>query len=319
MAQFASDAFGGTSGQTLQVYSASWVKHTSAGARELKISAAARAYADSGAGDACVYNTGTPASADYTVSADLVYIGASSSNLGVLGRVNTAATTYYHARYDTTSGGWQLYKRVAGTFTQLGSTSTQTFSSGTKNLLLSMVGSTIALYKEGGGSPTISASDSAITAAGYSGLRASADTSSSIHADTFSADDVSSGVTGTLATTNANDTLVSSGSTTIVGTLAKTNANDTAAASGNTGSVSGTLATTNANDSVVAVGSTTILGSLAKTNNNDSLASTGVVGSITGTLARTNANDTLVASGTSGTTYSATIKAGSWIRYRIIT
>jgi len=147
-------------------------------------------------------------------------------------------------------------------------------------------------------------------------------------------------IIGTLARTNGNDTLVASGSTTIIGTLARTNANDTVVATGSAGAVSGTLATTNANDSIVAVGSTTILGTLARTNSNDLIAANGVVGNITGTLARTNANDSVVASGvvpiwgtlaktnnndllaasgTSGTTYSATIKAGSWIRYRIIT
>jgi len=147
-------------------------------------------------------------------------------------------------------------------------------------------------------------------------------------------------IVGTLARTNANDSLVAVGSTTITGTLARTNNNDVLAATGSVGSVTGTLARTNANDSVVAVGSTTILGTLARTNSDDLIAANGVVGNITGTLARTNANDSVVAngvvpiwgtlaktnandilaaSGTSGTTYSATIKAGSWIRYRIIT
>lgn len=110
-----------------------------------------------------------------------------------------------------------------------------------------------------------------------------------------------SGVTGTSATTNANDTSAASGTTTILGTLARTNANDTCAASGAVGgAVVGTSATTNANDTSAASGSTTITGTLARTNANDSVAASGWVGVITGTLARTNNNDTVVASGTAG-------------------
>jgi len=108
----------------------------------------------------------------------------------------------------------------------------------------------------------------------------------------------SSGVTGTLATTNANDTVVAAGSTTIVGTLARTNADDTSAASGST-TIVGTLARTNANDTVVATGHTTVTGTLAYTNINDTSAALGST-TIIGTLARTNADDTVAASGSVG-------------------
>lgn len=85
----------------------------------------------------------------------------------------------------------------------------------------------------------------------------------------------SPGVSGSLATTNANDTLSAAGATTIVGSLARTNANDTLASSG----------------------STTIVGTLARTNANDTLSASGAAGAITGAVAVTNANDTLSASG----------------------
>jgi hypothetical protein len=91
-------------------------------------------------------------------------------------------------------------------------------------------------------------------------------------------DVISSGVSGTLATTNANDTVSASGTTTIVGTLAKTNAADTVSASG----------------------TTTVTGTLAKTNANDSVVASGAAGAVTGTVAYTNANDTVSASGTAG-------------------
>jgi len=125
-------------------------------------------------------------------------------------------------------------------------------------------------------------------------------------------------ITGTLARTNANDTSAASGSTTIIGTLARTNADDTVIASGSVGNITGTLATTNANDTVVASGVVPSVGTLAYTNNNDTSAASGST-TIVGTLAQTNANDTVAASGTAGTVSSVTIKAGSWIRYRIVT
>jgi len=108
----------------------------------------------------------------------------------------------------------------------------------------------------------------------------------------------SSGSTGTVAVTNANDTSSASGTTTVVGTAATTNANDTSVASGTT-TILGTSATTNATDTSAASGTTTVVGTLATTNANDTVGASGSVGnSITGTVAYTNANDTLAASGT---------------------
>lgn len=107
------------------------------------------------------------------------------------------------------------------------------------------------------------------------------------------------GIVGTLATTNANDTLSAVGTTTILGALATTNANDSLSASGSTGDVTGTLNTTNAADTLVGSGTTTILGSSSTTNNNDPLSAAGTT-TILGSLSRTNANDTLSAEGVVG-------------------
>jgi len=108
-------------------------------------------------------------------------------------------------------------------------------------------------------------------------------------------------VVGTLARTNANDAVSASGTTTIVGTLARTNANDSVAASGFVGgAVSGTVAYTNANDTSAASGTTTVTGTVARTNANDSVAASGAAGAVTGAVAVTNANDSVSASGTAG-------------------
>jgi hypothetical protein len=110
----------------------------------------------------------------------------------------------------------------------------------------------------------------------------------------------SSGSSGTVATTNANDTSSASGTTTVTGTLARTNANDTATASGAVGSaISGTVASTNANDASAASGTTAVVGTSASTNANDVSASSGTT-TVAGTVARTNANDTATASGIAG-------------------
>jgi hypothetical protein len=108
-------------------------------------------------------------------------------------------------------------------------------------------------------------------------------------------------VVGTLARTNANDAVSASGTTTVVGTLARTNANDSLSASGSVGgAVSGTVAYTNANDTSAASGTTTVTGTVARTNANDSVAASGAAGAVTGTVAVTNANDSVSASGTAG-------------------
>lgn len=85
------------------------------------------------------------------------------------------------------------------------------------------------------------------------------------------------------------------------GTLAKTNANDTLAASGSAVGFTGTLAKTNANDTVAGVGTQTNTGTFARTNADDSLDSVGFLAT-SGTLDVTNAADLLAAFGTGGGT-----------------
>jgi len=74
--------------------------------------------------------------------------------------------------------------------------------------------------------------------------------------------------TGTVASTNANDTSTASGSPVNVGTVARTNANDTASATGSPVN-KGTSATTNSADTASATGSPVNKGTSATTNAND--------------------------------------------------
>lgn len=131
MAQFAVDTFTGTSGTELATYSANWVKASYSGSSDWVLSDANRARC--GGSNSTYYNTGTPASADYTVKVDVYIASDAAATPGVCGRLDTSAQTYYHARavrVNSTTLNWELYKRVVGTFTQLGSSVSQTITTG---------------------------------------------------------------------------------------------------------------------------------------------------------------------------------------------
>lgn len=197
MAQFASGSFTGSNGTELSAHDAAWTRHTSYTANSV---IAANRLRGSTAANSAYWHSGTPAGADYSVSADLFTktTDGGDGGTGVIGRVDTSANTFYMARYAGVAiDGWQLFKAVAGVFTQLGSTTTQSLTDETAyNVKLEMIGTAIKLYKEGSGSATISSTDSSITAAGKAGLRFIVDAlvsdTTSLHIDNFSADDISS-------------------------------------------------------------------------------------------------------------------------------
>lgn len=199
MAQFAADTFNDIDGTNLPTHDANWVKHGSSGSSQLIITNANRIrVGTTDSSETIYYHSGSPASADYTVQADFLKKDDSNGAIFVCGRMSTTANTFYGWRYVRDSGAslaaWQLYKRVAGTFTQLGSSVSQTLTTDVAyEGKLRMSGSTIEGYKEGSGTPSVSTTDTAITVAGKAGLRATGYTStntSSLHLDNFSADDI---------------------------------------------------------------------------------------------------------------------------------
>lgn len=198
MAQFASDAFTTGSEQALEAYSASWAKVGSDGSSSVSATYD-RVYYSTTGGSRYTYNA-TPASADYSVSVD-VYVAStlSSSAAGPMIRASATGPNFYMAR--TVQGtGYQLFKCVSGSYTQLGSTSAATFTAGsTYNLKIEAIGTAIKLYINGSGTATISATDSAISAANKPGIykyEASAGSDSTgHHIDNFSADQTSAGTT----------------------------------------------------------------------------------------------------------------------------
>lgn len=89
-----------------------------------------------------------------------------------------------------------------------------------------------------------------------------------------------SGITGTIAAVNANDTATASGQIGSTGTIARTNANDAGAASGQVGT-SSTIAASNADDTATITGQIGTSGTVAQTNANDTSNASGDAGTPT--------------------------------------
>lgn len=125
-----------------------------------------------GASSTDVYKaSGVPASADYYVEAVVTLLGTinAADNIGVTGRAASAANTYYFARFSQAAGGWQLFKNVAATVTQLGATWVEAFGTGPHTVRLTMTGTTIGLKLDG--TDRITVTDAAISTAGFAGVR----------------------------------------------------------------------------------------------------------------------------------------------------
>jgi len=200
MAQFAAASFDGTDGVELSIADSNFTKHPSAtGDAEIKSNRVCTASDVVG----LYYHSGTPINANYTVDSDL-YVVSNTHYTGVVGRVNTSANTFYMWRYFVSATAFQLYKAVAGSFTQLGSNSTASLSvASTYVLQLKMDGNQIEGLVD-----TVSKvgpiSDSAITAAGKAGIRVDTNsTTNGYHLNDFHADDiVAAGGTTLHQTTN---------------------------------------------------------------------------------------------------------------------
>ena len=116
-------------------------------------------------------NTAVPSSADYWVQADFVWKSTIASDQpGIAGRMQAGNQAFFFVRWSGSAGGWQLFKSsTTGTSSQLGSTATDTFTSGTKTVRLTMVGTTISAQVNG--TTVISVTDSSISGAGHAGIR----------------------------------------------------------------------------------------------------------------------------------------------------
>lgn len=189
MAQFVNETFSGTAGATLQAYNAAWSKY---GTPDILITAAGRIRSDAPSTTAIYEHSGTPASADYRVSADFVYVGSLVTQPGILLR-RTATTTYYFARYDTDLQLFKMYKVVSGSTSLIGTSAESALAVGeTMRVTLEAIGTALKVYRDG--VEVLSVADSSITGAGKAGVRLSTGGSAindalGLHLDNFSADD----------------------------------------------------------------------------------------------------------------------------------
>ena len=167
---FALDTFAGSSGTALTAHTDNlgntWTVNTvdgTTGIREL--TGSGQVMGASGTGGPTLYNSATPPSANYTVQFDIISVGTPGAGFGgVWARLSSSALTGYLLQFQ--SGGYKLYKCVAAAFTQLGSTYTAAATTGVQ---LVVSGTTISAVI--GGVTVITATDSAVSAAGYAGIR----------------------------------------------------------------------------------------------------------------------------------------------------
>lgn len=184
MTQFAVDSFTGADNTQLEAYNSAWAKF---GGGAVNYSLSGNRVKPASSSGTQYFHSATPPSADYSVSCDLYRFDTFSVAAGPVARATgTSVATHYHVRYSSSAGAYQLYKYIAGVATQLGSNATAAFGVGeTHNLRLEVAGSSIAVYLDGAATPVIGpVADTAITAAGYAGLRSA---SASGHFDNFSA------------------------------------------------------------------------------------------------------------------------------------
>lgn len=168
-----SDSFAGTSQALISSRTgeigATWTKIAGTGSATLKISSANRVFRD-GTGPAVYYASGIPSTPDYSVEADLV-VGSNlaGDSLGVLGRADTNAITYYRANWEQADSSWNIWKVVNGTFTLLSYVQVAPLTVGqTYRLKLDMAGTAVKLFVNG--VQTVSVVDGSITAAGRGGF-----------------------------------------------------------------------------------------------------------------------------------------------------
>lgn len=176
MADFVLDTFTEVSNTPLEDHTgetgATWTLHPSF-TSYLRVLAASDelAHAATGSGvSTAYYASGVPSGADYDVTMDVLFTGTTSDAgvPGVAGRMSTSANTYYFVRHNRPSDVWQLYKRVAGSATLLGSYS-QTLSTGVAyELRLEITDATKKVFIDG--VERISSADNAITADGRAGI-----------------------------------------------------------------------------------------------------------------------------------------------------
>lgn len=116
--------------------------------------------------------SGSPASANYEVYAKFTARSTliSTDNVGIMIRaVGSTSNTFYLVRYSKASNSWALFKYVSGTITSWLSYSDTILAGESRDVILRANGSNISVLING--VVVITQSDSAITGAGFAGIR----------------------------------------------------------------------------------------------------------------------------------------------------
>lgn len=198
MAQFASDTFTNTQYTELSAHNAAWSKQNGYTGNLIIGTGGTYAISNDNINPGAYQHSGTPASADYEVSADIKRESGTTTprHIGVCARMVAGATTLYWAMYSHTDGNIRLFKKVAGAQTQLGSSYTYTNAGVAARLLLSVVGSSISV-KLNGATIIGPVTDTSIAAAGKAGIylynTRETGVADSGSLDNFSADDIAGG------------------------------------------------------------------------------------------------------------------------------
>ena len=168
---FATATFAGTLGAELSTQDTNWSKQSGFANNALIGVDGAYFLAHLGGTYACYQHVAVPPGADYSVQAEVKRLttGTGSPEMGVCGRMQSGVATFYASLHLHALNQTRLYKFVGGAITQLGSSYSNTLTAGLAQVHeLRMTGSTIAVYVDG--VQRISATDTAITTAGKSGI-----------------------------------------------------------------------------------------------------------------------------------------------------
>ena len=199
-----SDAFTDTNGTLLQSHTptggTSWVKHSASGSENATIQSNKLAHPILASSPLLYYANFASATAECEVQV-VMTVNANCAG-GITARHSTSDTTFYLARHLRSTNQWQLFKFVAGTATNIGVYAETIANGSTRTLKLTCTGTAIKVYIDG--VERISVTDSAITAAGYCGLRFGATTADSSLFDDFTVTDTTNPTPDTIAVTDSN-------------------------------------------------------------------------------------------------------------------
>jgi hypothetical protein len=212
------DGIGNT--QKLQDFDPAWFRHPTTTSTDLIGNTVGAVY--SGAASTIIYYTsGTVALADCAVACDLVSVSGVVGAAGVTARTNDTAQSCYGARYN--AGNVQLFKIVAGAYTQLGANYAASFVSGaTHRVGVRCVGNQI--YATWDGADVIGPVTDSSVSSGYAGIRTAAD-DNNLTIDNFSVDNLAASDTTPPSLTSPSAT--ATGATTASGSVSTDEANGT--------------------------------------------------------------------------------------------